>query len=182
MLNVQGQRYLSAGDIPGLGGNFHMAAYPYGTCEASDGQLNVGAPTQDLWERLCGVLGIVGRAVAMADHRLQVSTTLHARVVDSVLRAPIAFHDVTPVGRVLNRFSSDMSNSTMYERKKTSPMSRPCMPSGDGCTHVWSVSARYQLSKGISHVFCPIDIQKLRCFFQCLAKSSQGTLLSCPCI
>ncbi|MBI08445.1 MAG: CoA transferase [Rhodospirillaceae bacterium] len=58
MLNVQGQRYLSANDVPGLGGNFHMAAYPYGTCQASDGQLNVGAPTQDLWERLCGVLGI----------------------------------------------------------------------------------------------------------------------------
>ena len=58
MLNVQGQRYLSAGDVPGLGGNYHMAAYPYGTCEASDGQLNVGAPSQPLWEKLCGVLGL----------------------------------------------------------------------------------------------------------------------------
>ncbi len=58
MLNVQGQRYLSANDIPGRIGNYHMAAYPYGGCEASDGQLNVGAPTQDLWEKLCHLLGL----------------------------------------------------------------------------------------------------------------------------
>ncbi len=58
MLNVQGQRYLSANDVPGRIGNYHMAAYPYGTCEASDGQLNVGAPTQDLWEKLCRLLGL----------------------------------------------------------------------------------------------------------------------------
>jgi hypothetical protein len=38
---------------------------------------------------------------------------------------------------------SVMSNSTTYSRKKTSPTNRPCMPSGEGCTHVWSVSARY---------------------------------------
>ncbi len=56
MLNVQGQRYLSANDVPQRIGNYHMAAYPYGTCEASDGQLNVGAPTQVLWERLCRLL------------------------------------------------------------------------------------------------------------------------------
>ena len=57
-LNVQGQRYLSAGEVPGRIGNYHMAAYPYGTCEASDGPLNIGAPTQDLWERLCKLLGL----------------------------------------------------------------------------------------------------------------------------
>ena len=58
MLNVQGQRYLSANDIPGRIGNYHMAAYPYGTFAARDGQLNVGAPTQDLWGKLCRLLGL----------------------------------------------------------------------------------------------------------------------------
>ncbi len=58
MLNVQGQRYLSANDIAGRIGNYHMAAYPYGTCEASDGQLNIGAATQPMWEKLCHLLGL----------------------------------------------------------------------------------------------------------------------------
>ncbi|NKB55652.1 MAG: CoA transferase [Alphaproteobacteria bacterium] len=58
MLNVQGQRYLSANDVAGRIGNYHMAAYPYGTCEASDGQLNVGAATQDMWVKLCKLLDL----------------------------------------------------------------------------------------------------------------------------
>jgi crotonobetainyl-CoA:carnitine CoA-transferase CaiB-like acyl-CoA transferase len=56
MLSVQGQRYLSANDVAGRIGNYHMAAYPYGTCEASDGQLNIGAATQDMWVKLCKLL------------------------------------------------------------------------------------------------------------------------------
>mmetsp|Transcript_64161 Transcript_64161/g.157841 ORF Transcript_64161/g.157841 Transcript_64161/m.157841 type:complete len:230 (-) Transcript_64161:492-1181(-) len=77
---------------------------------------------------------------------------------------------------------SVMSNSTTYSRKKTSPTSSPCIPAGEGCTHVWSVSARYQEEKGISHVFCPIVSQKFLPLAHLAAKSSQGTLASCPCM
>jgi ATP-binding cassette subfamily C (CFTR/MRP) protein 1 len=44
----------------------------------------------------------------MAIHRLGASKKLHEDLTDSILRAPVAFFDVTPIGRVLNRFAADM--------------------------------------------------------------------------
>ncbi|KAF9932404.1 hypothetical protein FBU30_008256 [Linnemannia zychae] len=38
------------------------------------------------------------------------SRILHDRLADKVLRLPMAFFDTTPVGRVVNRFSTDMDN------------------------------------------------------------------------
>jgi len=55
-----------------------------------------------------GVLGLGGRASAIAFHRMKASKILHDELSDSVLRAPVAFFDVTPIGRVLNRFAADM--------------------------------------------------------------------------
>lgn len=36
------------------------------------------------------------------------SSKLHKFLLDATLGAPVAFFDVTPIGRILNRFSSDM--------------------------------------------------------------------------
>lgn len=58
MLNVQGQRCLSLGDVPRPGGNDHPVICPYGTFDASDGAFNMAAVTDEMWARLCRLLGL----------------------------------------------------------------------------------------------------------------------------
>lgn len=57
---------------------------------------------------LAGVLGLTLRAVLIAVHRLRASKQLHDDLTERILRAPVAFFDITPIGRVLNRFAADM--------------------------------------------------------------------------
>ena len=57
MLNVQGQRYLNLGDVPKGIGNDHPVICPYGTFQAKDGPFNMAALTDDMWARLCRLLG-----------------------------------------------------------------------------------------------------------------------------
>lgn len=60
---------------------------------------------------LFGVMGVVGlgfRGIFLAKHRLHASKKIHDGIAAAILRAPVAFFDVTPIGRVLNRFAADM--------------------------------------------------------------------------
>ena len=57
---------------------------------------------------LVGVLGLTFRSILIALHRLKASKKLHDDLTERILRAPIAFFDVTPTGRILNRFAADM--------------------------------------------------------------------------
>eukprot|EP00977_Amphora_coffeiformis_P000393 scaffold108_cov162-Amphora_coffeaeformis.AAC.4 len=57
---------------------------------------------------MVGVLGLTLRAIVIAVHRLRASKLLHDDLTERVLRAPVAFFDVTPTGRILNRFAADM--------------------------------------------------------------------------
>ena len=58
LLTVQGQRQLSLGDTPGVAGNDHPVICPYGMFEANDGPFNMAVATEDMWVKLCGLLGM----------------------------------------------------------------------------------------------------------------------------
>ncbi len=57
LLTVQGQRELSLGDTPAVAGNDHPVVYPYGMFEAKDGPFNMAAATEDMWFKLCKLVG-----------------------------------------------------------------------------------------------------------------------------
>lgn len=58
LLGVQGQRYLSVGEVPQPCGNLHPVIAPYGTFEAADGPLNLAPATQAMWLQLCELVGL----------------------------------------------------------------------------------------------------------------------------
>ncbi|GMH98076.1 hypothetical protein TrST_g10769 [Triparma strigata] len=55
-----------------------------------------------------GVLALTVRSLFMAWHRLHASRQLHEELTTSIMRAPVSYFDVTPTGRILNRFAADM--------------------------------------------------------------------------
>lgn len=57
LLCVQGQRFLSLGEIPGPVGNDHPVICPYGTFQAQDGIFNVAVANQKMWDQLCKCIG-----------------------------------------------------------------------------------------------------------------------------
>jgi len=58
LLSVQGQRYLSVGEVPQPCGNVHPVIAPYGTFETADGPINLAPATQAMWVKLCDVLQV----------------------------------------------------------------------------------------------------------------------------
>jgi len=56
---------------------------------------------------LMGIMSFF-RAYGLASFGVKSSSSLHGRVLRSVMRAPMRFFDTTPTGRILSRFSKDM--------------------------------------------------------------------------
>jgi ATP-binding cassette subfamily C (CFTR/MRP) protein 1 len=58
----------------------------------------------------CGSIAAYAvRSAALAIHRIGVSELLQKDLLQRSMKAPISFFDTTPLGRILNRFSSDLS-------------------------------------------------------------------------
>lgn len=55
-LDFQAARWTVDGHVPASEGNHHPTARPMGTYRAADGYLNVAAPSDRLWARLCAAL------------------------------------------------------------------------------------------------------------------------------
>lgn len=55
-LDFQGARYTMNGEIPESQGNDHPYQVPMGTFESADGLVNIAAPSQRLWQRMCDAL------------------------------------------------------------------------------------------------------------------------------
>ncbi|KAM9848054.1 ATP-binding cassette sub-family C member 2 [Aulostomus maculatus] len=75
--------------------------------------------TYPAWKRdtRVGVFGALGVAqgffvflgtLLLADASVSASRILHSRLLDNILRVPMAFFDTTPIGRVVNRFAKDI--------------------------------------------------------------------------
>ncbi len=57
LLCVQGQRYLSLGQVPVPIGNDHPVIAPYGAFRAHDGLFNIGVANPRMWRDLCQSIG-----------------------------------------------------------------------------------------------------------------------------
>ena len=88
MLGVQGQRFLSTGEIPERSGNTHPVIAPYGTFAAQDGPMNIAPATERMWRALCVEVGLPGLPddprfttnALRVTHRALVHSTIEERI------------------------------------------------------------------------------------------------------
>lgn len=88
LLSVQGQRYLSLGEVPERSGNSHPVIAPYGVFETADGPLNIAPATTDMWRKLCDVLDLehliedprFADNAARVAHRTELKETLESKL------------------------------------------------------------------------------------------------------
>jgi len=52
---------------------------------------------------------------------MRASSRLHDWLFSAVMHAPVSFFDLTPRGRIVNRFSRDMDESTNVTNRTTWP-------------------------------------------------------------
>eukprot|EP01038_Epipyxis_sp_PR26KG_P009307 gene9307-12539_t len=107
--------FLILTQVCNLGANFYLTYWGTQTINQKDHghPMSSGTNLQYLEVFAClslsGVFLIVLRGLTLAQVQLNASLKLHHDVLSRVMGAPVAFFDVTPIGRIINRFSSDMS-------------------------------------------------------------------------
>lgn len=57
------------------------------------------------------VVGSCSRTTVLVFFGVKASQKMHNLLLDGILRSPVAFFDSTPLGRILNRFTSDVTNT-----------------------------------------------------------------------
>jgi ABC-type multidrug transport system fused ATPase/permease subunit len=96
--------------LSGVTGVATTAWISYWTSDAPEYQENSKTFYLGLYGALSVALGIFTylRTYLLVRFGVKASTTLHAKLTNSILRAPSSFFDTTPIGRILSRFSKDM--------------------------------------------------------------------------
>ena len=102
LLSVQGQRFLSLGEVPGLAGNNHPVVTPCGVFQTRDGPINIAANTQAMWVSLCRALDL---PELLADERFadNAGRTRHRPELHDRLEARLTLHDRQHWTRVFNQ-------------------------------------------------------------------------------
>lgn len=92
MLGVQGQRYLSTGEIPQRTGNMHPVIAPYGTFVAQDGLMNIAPATEKMWRALCVEVELPALPddprFANNEKRVANRALVHATIEERIRRKP----------------------------------------------------------------------------------------------
>lgn len=84
----QGTRHTVAGEVPTGEGNHHPSLSPYGLFETADSPVQIACGNDDIWRRLCGVVGFRADEPGLATNADRVAhrDLLTARL-NQVLRA-----------------------------------------------------------------------------------------------
>jgi crotonobetainyl-CoA:carnitine CoA-transferase CaiB-like acyl-CoA transferase len=115
-LSFQAAKYLNTGDVPGPVGNHHPLTAPMGVYRARDGFMNLAVGNDDMFVRLCRVLGVpelaadprFARGSARVKNRVDLDPLLLARLaakpvaewIDEMNRAGVACGPISTVDQV----------------------------------------------------------------------------------
>lgn len=87
------------------------------------------------------------RGTLFAVQAVRSSKHLHTVLTDGVLRAPVPFFDLTPVGRILNRFTKDMDSVDLLLPKNVPQVKRRSHTvAGSRCLGAKPVCARARVA------------------------------------
>lgn len=109
------------------------------------------------------------RAVLLAKLRIGTSAETHKQLLEKTVVAPISFFDTTPIGRVLNRFSSDM---IVIDEELTQTLSQVSSLFGQIIASIAAIAA---VTKGIFLILL-LPISVFYYFLQNFFRSGNSTL------
>jgi len=117
VLTFQAGRYLAGGGEPGLEGNDHPVAAPYGAFRAADGLINIAIANEQMWRRLAEEVGhpewlddprfrtnadrVANRAAMNAALEAALQNDTVANWVERLSRAGVACGPIWTVGQAL---------------------------------------------------------------------------------
>lgn len=95
--------------------SFYLTYWGEQTVRQEDNGHPMSGDTSLLYMRVYACIAVAAvffllcRSLLLSQIQLSASLYMHSRLLQRVLGAPVSFFDTTPIGRIINRFSSDLS-------------------------------------------------------------------------